>query len=486
MAEMQEFMVSCGAAKVPARLPVDRLRLPPAPPPSAQLLADAPAAFRHALANPVGMPSLEKLVTKNSKVTIGIQDGRATNYLPEDQDLRILGLPILLESLERCGVKPENIQIKVANALHRMWTRKEMVHILGPRLPYTLGGRLSCIDATDTQQFVSLGMTRRGMEVMVHRAVVESDLFIFMSTPQGFFQGGWKSILVGMGCWESIRYHHRPWPFASGHSVHDPKNSSFHKLLNEMGTLVDAELARRGNPPIMKIEGVLTTTRPQKFAAIDAGLITPVREMHLDLLVSELVVDVKGQTDVLLIGMADGDSYSRLSIFNPIHCRNKALSGLFNAYHENPLVRKGGILIVANPFEPKFSLLNHPSYYALYNDVLPATSDPVEVWDTYSEEYAHRPEFLHKYRTGFAFHGAHPCILYGQGVYAMNHLGGLFAAGVPKENEAVARRMGFEPFRTVDAALKEAEARLGSGATITYHPHLEDQTYFTRVRVDAN
>jgi hypothetical protein len=44
------------------------------------------------------------------------------------------------------------------------------------------------------------------MEVAVHRSVLESDLFIFMSTPGGFFQGGWKSILVGMGNWQSIRY----------------------------------------------------------------------------------------------------------------------------------------------------------------------------------------------------------------------------------------------------------------------------------------
>jgi len=484
VAQTQEFMVSCGTASIPANLPVERTRIPPGPPPSAPPLPDSAARFREALANPIGMPALEKLVGKNSKVTIGIQDGRAANYHPEDLDLRILGLPILMESLERYGVRPENIQIKVANALHRMWTRKEMTHILGPKLPYTLGGRLSCLDASDMSQYVHLGMTRRGMEVMVHRSVVESDLFIFMSAPQGFFQGGWKSILVGMANWESIRYHHRPWPFASGHSVQDPKNSSFHKLLNEMGELVDAELERRGHPPIMKIEGILTTGQPQKFAAIDAGLITPVREMHLEMLISELVADVEGQTDVLLMGLKDGDSYSRLSVFNPIHCRNKALSGLFNAYHENPLVRKGGIYIVANPFEPKFSMLNHPSYQALYNEVLPTMKDPVEVWDTYSEEYAQRPEFVHKYRTGFAYHGAHPCILYGQGMYGLNHLSAVFAAGVPKENEEVARRMGFEPFPTIEAAVRESEARLGKHCTITYHPHLEKQTYFTRVHVN--
>ena len=61
----------------------------------------------------------------------------------------------------------------------------------------------------------------------------------------------------------------------------------------------------------------------------------------------------------------------------------------------------------------------------------------------------------------------------------------VFAAGVPKQNEEVARRMGFEPFATIDASLHEAEARLGKKCTITYHPHLEEQTYFTRVHVNG-
>ena len=162
----------------------------PGPPPSLPALADSAKAFRDALANPVGMPPLEKLVKKGAKVTIGIQDGRSTHYSPEDEDLRILGLPILMGLLEQYGVDPADIRIIVANALHRKWTRKELTHILGPRLPYTLGGRLSCLDATDPEQFIPLGMTRRGMEVMVHRSVVESDLFIFLSAPQGFLPGG--------------------------------------------------------------------------------------------------------------------------------------------------------------------------------------------------------------------------------------------------------------------------------------------------------
>jgi len=114
--------------------------------------------------------------------------------------------------LQQLDVRPEDILVKVANALHRMWTRKELTHILGPRLPYTLGGRLSCPDASDASQDIELGMTQRGMEVMVHRSVLESGFFIYLSAPTSFFAGGWKSILVGMGSWESIRYHHRPGP----------------------------------------------------------------------------------------------------------------------------------------------------------------------------------------------------------------------------------------------------------------------------------
>jgi hypothetical protein len=65
------------------------------------------------------MPPLRQLVGKGAKVTIGIQDGRLPGYRPEDEDLRILGLPILLELLQQYGVKAEDIHVKVANALPR-------------------------------------------------------------------------------------------------------------------------------------------------------------------------------------------------------------------------------------------------------------------------------------------------------------------------------------------------------------------------------
>ncbi len=84
MSKTQEYMVTCGTGKIAAHLPVDRTRIIPGPPPSAAPLPDARAAFRHALEQPIGMPPLQQLAGKGTRVTIGIQDGRVPNYHSED------------------------------------------------------------------------------------------------------------------------------------------------------------------------------------------------------------------------------------------------------------------------------------------------------------------------------------------------------------------------------------------------------------------
>jgi hypothetical protein len=55
----------------------------------------------------------------------------------------------------------------------------------------------------------------------------------------------------------------------------------------------------------------------------------------------------------------------------------------------------------------------------------------------------------------------------------------------PGRVEEVALRTGLEPFPTIDVALQGAEARLGKDCTLTYHPHLEEQTYIARVHVNG-
>jgi len=52
MALTHEHLVTCGTGKISARLPVDRTRIIPGPPPPAAALPDSAAAFRRALPQP--------------------------------------------------------------------------------------------------------------------------------------------------------------------------------------------------------------------------------------------------------------------------------------------------------------------------------------------------------------------------------------------------------------------------------------------------
>jgi len=50
--------------------------------------------------------------------------------------------------------------------------------------------------------------------------------------------GGWKSILVGLGSWRSIRHHHTPRQWNLETSIMNPQTNPMHKILREMGVLV--------------------------------------------------------------------------------------------------------------------------------------------------------------------------------------------------------------------------------------------------------
>ena len=125
-----------------------------------------------------------------------------------------------------------------------------------------------------------------------------------------------------------------------------------------------------------------------------------------------------------------------------------------------------GILIVCHPCPNRFDEVKYGPYKELFDKVLPHEKDPVVLWDTYAEEYAHRPEFVHKFRHGYGFHGGHPLIIYGQGIYGLNHLSQLFLAGAT--DFETASRVGFVPFASLEAAIAEAERVKGKDCSITY------------------
>lgn len=437
-------------------------------PPAFAPLENPEQAVRDALYSPIAHDPISKLVGSKSRVTIAFDDPVIPQIPMKRPDFREMAITILLEELEKAGVKRSNIRLICANALHRKFTNGELSTILGSKIALAFGpNRLYCHDAEDGENLILVGETERGFEVEVNKAVMESDQLFYVNITSLPFHGGWKSIAVGLSSYRSIRQHHRPFRGASGKSVMDAKRSSFQKLIWEMGSVIERELARHGRR-IFTIESVLNTAQPQELMAVFAGNIPDVHEKTLDVLYKQQVVSLSKQTDIAIYGIPNQSYYANLSKINPILVRNQALSYAFGLYHNKPLIREGGIAIFVNPCLAEFHEMNHPSYVEFFNRVLPNTQDPYDIWDFYAEDFAHRPEYVHKYRYAYGFHGVHPLILWGQGAFPLRYLSRVFLAGA-KDFEA-ARRVGFEPFATIEEAITEAESSLGKDCSITYHP----------------
>ena len=445
----------CGDGSITAQLPDDTrlLQAPASLPP----LADPEAELRRALEAPVGHQPLRSLVGPGSKVTIAFDDLTIPVVPMAAPDFRFLIIPVLLEHLHEAGVRPEDVRLLVANALHRKWTRIELASALGPILSLLPPQRLANHDACDPDQLVYLGETERGFEIELNKAVTESDQLIYVNCTPSPMNGGWKSIVVGLSSFRSIRHHHRPFPFAHGHSIMDPERSAFQKLLGEMGAVVDAELARTGKR-LFSVETVLTNEVPGRIAAINAGHPADVHDKTLALLSSQQSLVVEGQSDIGIWGLPNRDPYSAHSKINPILVANLACSYTFGLYVRRPIVREGGAAIFVNPVEQQFER-HHRSYPELFNEILSRTTDPYVIWDEYAEDFANRPEYVYAYRYQFSFHGVHPLFLWGQTAFARRHLGRIIFCG-GKDAEPV-ERMGFTWAPSVEDALAMARAELG-------------------------
>ena len=141
------------------------------------------------------------------------------------------------------------------------------------------------------------------------------------------------------------------------------------------------------------------------------------------------------------------------------------LGYFFNLYRGRPLVREGGVVILRHPTRWEFHPAHHPSYIDFFDQVLAATTDPVEMHKKYEESYATDPWYVHLYRTGHAYHGVHPFYMWYWCAHALEHVGRVVIVG---GDPAAVRRMGFSPASTLGDALEMASDVVGTSPTLTH------------------
>jgi nickel-dependent lactate racemase len=417
-------------------------RLPPAP--------DQAQAVRDAIASPMGLPPIRDLVRPDSRVLIAFDDPTVPSFGP----VRGLAIEAVLAELRDAGVAEERVQLVCANALHRKWTNDELARIIGDDLVQRFGDRLSSHDAEDADNLVHLGTTKSGYDVEIHRAVVESDLTVYVNAQCHMgFGGGWKSVAVGLSTWKSIRWTHTP----DGMSM-SVRNNRMHDVFNEQGEFLEETLGKR----IFKIETILADAT--KVGKVWAGGVRETRAAAQEVLERNNPPrrSEAEPADVVIYGIPAWSPYATFAKMNPILTLISSGLGYLGGYIE-ALGKPGCSVIVTTPVPDEWDREHHAAYPEVWDRVLPETKDPYEITDRYGDEFATRADYIEKYRRHYAFHPVH-AILATHPLKRLKHAGRVFVAGAidPK----VPEHAGFISTPTVEDAIAEAESIHGADCSI--------------------
>jgi hypothetical protein len=449
-----EEQIVFGEQMIPVKLPDNAFSAPPGLSTTLSPVDDVEETIRKALNEPLGRPPLSELVKSNWKVTIAFDDPTVPCFVPIWEP----AIKLVIEALEKAGVKRSCIYLLCANGLHRKFTRRELARIIGEDLAKEFGYRLLCHDAEDAENLTYLGRTESGYDVEINKLVTDSDLTVYLNTVvwRGF-NGGWKSVCVGLGSYRCIRWHHTP----DGMSMSMEKNR-MHEMLNEMGSVVENNL---GKERIFKLETALAN--PLQVHKVLAGGVFETREAVLALMKSQLKPRreiIKEKADIVLYGIPNWSPYAAFSVMNPILTLLSTGLGYFGGVIE-AMGKPGCSVILVSPCPDQWNHTHHPTHKEIWDRILPNYKDPYEIADIFEDDFANRPEYIYKYRFCHGFHPMHG-LMTTYPLKRLQHASRVFVAGA--ENPHLIQHLGFDPAPSVETAIQKALDIHGKDASIAF------------------
>jgi len=446
-----EEQIVYGDQMIPVKLPDNVKSAPPGLSTTLPPVDDNETAIRKALEKPLGRPPLSEMVKPGWKITIAFDDPTVPCFVPMWEP----AIQLVIQELEKGGVKRSNITLVCANGLHRKFTRRELAGIIGEDLVKEFQYRLICHDAEDDANLTYMGTTESGYEVEINKLVTDSDLTIYINTVvwRGF-NGGWKSVCVGLGSYRSIRWHHTPDSMSMS-----MKKNRMHEILDEMGALIEDKI---GKERIFKIETVLAN--PLEVHKVWAGGVGETRQAAVELMQSQLKPRreiIEEKADIVLYGIPNWSPYAAYSVMNPMLTLISTGLGYFGGVIE-AMGKPGCSVILVSPCPDQWNHDHHPTHREIWDSILPKHKDPYEIADRFEEDFAHRPEYIYKYRFCYGFHPMHG-IMTTYPLKRLRHASKVFVAGA--KEPSLIDHLGFEPTATVEEAVKKAEEIHGKDAS---------------------
>ena len=413
---------------------------------------DLTAAIEHSLREPIDRPPLRDQVGPGQKVTIAFDDATVPCYAP----MWATALPMIVEELERGGVAEKDISFVCANALHRQMTKDELARLIGNDFVRRHADRLSCHDAEDPETIVPLGVTPSGYHVDLNRAVVDSDVTVYLNcSTMRAFSGGWKSVCVGLSSYRSIHHHHTPDIMSMSLD-----RNRMHQMLDEMGALVDEKL---GADRIFKLETMMAN--PLAVHDVYGGSVGATRARVLEKLRGNQPARrdlIEEPVDVVVYGVPDWSPYAAFSHNNPILDLISTglgyLGGMIQA-----LGKPGCTVVLSTPCPDRWDDVHHASYREVWERVIPETKDPDEAREAFEPEFAGRDDYIHKYRHEYSFHPVHGIMaLYP--LKRLRHADRVIVAG--SDDPSVPEHCGFDSAADVETAIAMAQETQGKNCSV--------------------
>ena len=472
-----------------------------------EALKDVDAAIRYAINHPYGSDPLHAKLRPGMKVVIALDDISLPLPPMRRPDIRERVLTIVLQLLADHGV--EDVEIIIATSVHRRMTASEVRHIVGDRIFEAYWPRrLYNHDAEDPKGMKEVGTTDQGEVVELNRKAVESDLLIYVNLNLVPMDGGHKSVTVGLCGYKSLRAHHNPQTMRNCHSYMDPEKSELATRVNRMGKLVNKTLNvftiettvnnRMFDRPLEFLHkneddltgGEKTALRALRYTldklpqgarqaifekvpspfgvtGVFAGETEAVHPHTLAKSFEQYMVPVKGQADILVTGIPYISPYNVGSFLNPLLVQVLAQGYLFNCYRGQPLVKKGGTMIITHPCTDKFDREHHAPYVDFVHNLLAETRDAGELHRRYEAKFAANPAYIQMYRTGHAYHPAHPFFMWYWGEAGRQHVGRVIVVGA--DNDYIPKLLGYETARSMNEALEMAKGNMPSPEITLMH-----------------
>lgn len=375
--------------------------------------------IRRALDQPVGALRLREAVRGAKRVVIAADD--LTRLTP----VEIL-VPVLLDEMNKAGVRDDQVTVLVALGTHRPMTDAEIRLHFGDSVVERV--RVVNNPWQDPAEMVDLGFTNNGTPVSVSRMALEADFLLGVGSivPHHIpgYSGGGKIVQPGL-----------TGPTTTG-ATHFLSTRAPHSYLGQVENPVRAEIEAIARQ--VGLKAILNVVLDPSGQLVQAFYGDPVQAHRAGVTVARQVygVALPGQADIVVAGSHPCDIE-----FWQAH---KSL------YPAELAVMPGGTIIVVTPCPEGVSITHRGmlAFTALSADEIEARILDRAIGDVVSAALA----------LAWAKARQHATV-------------SLVSDGITPDET---RALGFLPFGSPDAALADAFQRHGSQATVTVLTHAPD------------